>query len=204
MAGQAWNDAREALAGVAEVSGKVGTDGLDIFFLNDPRYRFELKDRSAVRSLFDLVMPEGQTPTGKKLEDVLSIYVPKLEDRRLGHKPISIVVITDGVPTDDPKEVIIETARRLDLSGVPLRQLGIQFVQIGDDPGATEALRELDDGLEHMHGIRDIVDTTVFNPNDPLFRTETLIKILMGAVDNALDNSVSSSLPRVDYPQYSR
>jgi hypothetical protein len=42
----------------------------------------------------------------------------------------------------------------LDVRNVPLRQLGIQFVQIGDDADAAEALKELDDQLGPDHGVR--------------------------------------------------
>ncbi|TFY76983.1 hypothetical protein EWM64_g7031 [Hericium alpestre] len=209
MYGQLWSDTRNALAGVADINAKFSSDGLDIFFLNDPRFRINLRDQRAVRDLFDEVVPEGETPIGYKLKEVLDTYIPRLEDRNITHKPISIIVITDGVPTDDPAEVIIEAARRLDNNNVPQRRLGIQFVQIGDDPGASEALKELDDGLSYVHGIRvsisrsyckvlsiddrygmkDIVDTTLFNPNDPYFKVETLIKILMGAIDHTLDNA---------------
>ena len=55
---------------------------------------------------------------------------------------------------DDPKSVIIDAARRLDHAAVPQHLFGIQFAQIGDEEDATEALRELDDDLEHEHGIR--------------------------------------------------
>ena len=48
----------------------------------------------------------------------------------------------------------MDFARRLDVKNVPLHQLSIQFVQIGDDPGATEALKELDDQLGPDHGVR--------------------------------------------------
>ena len=114
----------------------------------------------------------GQTPIGNKLRQVLDVYVPKIEDPSLHHKPISIVVITDGVPSesldglgdhgpyltlilaDDPKSVIVEFARRLDAKNVPLRQLGIQFVQIGDDADAAMALKELDDQLGPDNGVR--------------------------------------------------
>jgi len=41
----------------------------------------------------------GQTPTGAKLQELFDRYIPLLEDQRLAHKPISIVVITDGVPS---------------------------------------------------------------------------------------------------------
>jgi hypothetical protein len=40
------------------------------------------------------------------------------------------------------------------MRNVPLRQLGIQFVQIGDDPDATAALKELDDDIGPTHGVR--------------------------------------------------
>lgn len=42
----------------------------------------------------------------------------------------------------------------MDVRNVPLRQIGIQFVQIGDDPGATEALKELDEQLGPANGVR--------------------------------------------------
>ena len=57
-------------------------------------------------------------------------------------------------PADDPGPVIIDFARRLDARQVPLHKLRLQFVQIGSDPDAAEALRELDDDLGPMHGVR--------------------------------------------------
>jgi hypothetical protein len=42
----------------------------------------------------------GQTPIGARLRQILEIYVPRIEDPSLHHKPISIVVITDGAPSE--------------------------------------------------------------------------------------------------------
>lgn len=58
--------------------------------------------------------------------------------------------------------MIVNFARRLDAKNVPLRQLGIQFVQIGDDPDATAALKELDDKLSPTHGVR-VSNKLLFN-----------------------------------------
>ncbi len=55
---------------------------------------------------------------------------------------------------DDPRQVIVDFARRLDIKGVPQQKLGIQFVQIGNDPDATQALKELDDHIGPTHGVR--------------------------------------------------
>jgi hypothetical protein len=34
------------------------------------------------------------------LREILEIYVPRIEDPALHHKPVSILVITDGVPSE--------------------------------------------------------------------------------------------------------
>lgn len=41
----------------------------------------------------------GHTPTGQALEELLNKYIPFLEDSRLGYPPITLIVITDGVPS---------------------------------------------------------------------------------------------------------
>lgn len=43
MDGKLWTEARDALAGVAELSRLKGGEGLDIFCLNNPAYRFNLR-----------------------------------------------------------------------------------------------------------------------------------------------------------------
>lgn len=46
MDGGLWTEARDALAGVAELSRLKGGEGLDIFCLNSPKYRVDLRVRS--------------------------------------------------------------------------------------------------------------------------------------------------------------
>jgi hypothetical protein len=41
----------------------------------------------------------GQTPIGAKLRQIFETYVPRVEDNPR-HKPISVLVITDGVPSE--------------------------------------------------------------------------------------------------------
>ncbi|KAI9513382.1 hypothetical protein F5148DRAFT_1301986 [Russula earlei] len=211
MDGPLWHEARDALAGVAELSRLKGGEGLDIYCLNNNPLParspskplvfdfpsniklFPGQSESEVRDFFNIIVPEGQTPIGAKLRQILDYYVPRIEDPILNSKPISILIITDGVPTDDPKSVIVEFARRLDAKNVPLRQLGLQFVQIGDDPDATEALKELDDELGPTHGIRDMVDTTPFRSSEPHLRADALVKIVLGAINSTLDDAKSHS-----------
>lgn len=195
MAGPLWFEAREALAGVAQLAAKYDADGIDICFLNSEETG---KGVSAadVNRLFDRVEPDGITPTGEKLEFLLLDYLLRLEaakaEAEAGRpaalkeiKPVNFLVITDGAPTDDPESVIVTAARRLDAGKFPINQVGIQFIQIGSDPSATEALRELDDDLAGKYHVRDIVDTTPYTGQ--ALDATMLTKILLGGINRRVD-----------------
>ncbi|KEP52471.1 von willebrand factor type A domain protein [Rhizoctonia solani 123E] len=193
MEGSSWVEAREALAGLADAAAKYDQEGIDVHFLNDHRVGTNIKNGVEVKRLFDYVTPKGITPTGEKLEELLLAYMNRLERAReedpegefKSIKPVNFIVITDGAPTDDPESVIVSIARRLDTGHFPLMQVGIQFVQIGTAEDTAEALRELDDGLAHQHGIRDMVDTTPYTGSE--FNTDLLVKILLGGINRRVD-----------------
>lgn len=77
-------------------------------------------------------------------------------------KPLNIIVITDGRPSDKLEDCIVQAARMLDALDAPAWQIGIQFFQVGGDKDAANSLMELDDGLKDRYGIRDMVDTIPF------------------------------------------
>ncbi|KAH7339433.1 hypothetical protein B0J17DRAFT_694634 [Rhizoctonia solani] len=193
MEGSSWIEAREALAGLADAAAKYDQEGIDVHFLNDHRVGTNMQNGVEVKRLFDYVHPNGITPTGEKLEELLLAYMDRLERAREQDpegefkriKPVNFIVITDGAPTDDPESVIVSIARRLDEGHFPLMQVGIQFVQIGTAEDTAEALRELDDGLAHQHGIRDMVDTTPYTGSE--FNTDLLVKILLGGINRRVD-----------------
>jgi hypothetical protein len=47
-------------------------------------------------------------------------------------KSLNIIVITDGVPSDDVESVIVRAAKRLDQCNAEPWQVGIQFFQVGE------------------------------------------------------------------------
>jgi len=155
-----------------------------------------VKDPHKVRQLFRHVQPRGLTPIAYKLDTLVGDYVEKLESaarkKRKGDtltmkliKPVNYIVITDGAPTDEPADSIVSLARRLDRGNFPLAQVGIQFVQIGDDKEATEFLKQLDDDLSGAFGVRDMVDTTPFLGVS--LTADVLLKILLGGINRRVD-----------------
>ncbi|KAJ7058227.1 hypothetical protein C8F01DRAFT_1256103 [Mycena amicta] len=186
--GTRWQEAGDALAHLATTAAQYDSDGIDIHFLNrlyTKKSSLNLRTAAAVREVFEEVTPAGFTPTGERLDQLLKPYISRLEEARIDPdgtprdphtheeiKRVNFIVITDGRPTDEPLDVII--------------QLGIQFVQIGNDPKATAALNRLDDDLAQENDIPDIVDTTPYSKLHPI-TADGIIKCLIGGINRRVD-----------------
>ncbi|KAI1651229.1 uncharacterized protein F4817DRAFT_312059 [Daldinia loculata] len=216
-----WAETQAAVAAIVPICVERDEDGVDVYFLNHKTpdrgdasrgaagtgYR-SLRDAKLVTDLFTVVRPSQATPTGIRLDHILRAYLSHYESRVRSTggdvysvRPINLIVITDGQPTDEPAETIAAAARRLDAIGAPPHQVGIQFFQVGRDAAATRALRDLDDDLCRRESIRDMVDTATFNaagPADaPSLTADGILKVVLGAVKRKLDRKV---LVRVDGP----
>ncbi|KAK2465975.1 hypothetical protein APHAL10511_001616 [Amanita phalloides] len=190
MQGERWEEAKNAMATLAELASKYCTDGFDVHFLNHEQVGRGITNPREIIRIFQGLTPKGMTMIGNKLEELLMEYFSIIDPlfskpaelKKI--KPINFLIITDGEPSDDPEAVIVQAAKRLDEKYLPISQIGIQFVQIGDEISATEYLQQLDDGLSNKHKIRDIVDTTPYNgPLDG----RTLLKILLGGINRRVD-----------------
>ncbi|CAF9938421.1 hypothetical protein IMSHALPRED_000794 [Imshaugia aleurites] len=196
MAGRSWRETSLAIASIAPICTAHDKDGIDIYFLNapdSPSYQ-NITRPNEVQRIFETVKPGGGTPTGTKLNAILKPYLRECEAKKSNMeavKPLNIIVITDGVPTDDPESVIVSYAKKLDKMDAPPWQVGIQFFQVGEESGAAEALQELDDGIESMGGgVRDIVDTVPWksqNGGNTGLNADGILKVVLGAVNRRLD-----------------
>jgi hypothetical protein len=103
-----------------------------------------------IRSHFtDNVFPSKSTPTGRRLNDILSPYLASLEswkaddqDPNTKPKPIVLMVITDGEPDSkqEVKDTLVESARKLDRGKWPPWYVGVQFVQVSSATTFTDSL----------------------------------------------------------------
>lgn len=204
MTGSSWREVKEAIRAITPICTAHDADGIDVYFLNhrsnqsggpfkaDHGY-YNVTSTSMVESLFSRVKPQGVTPTGTRLLSILRPYVTALENNRNQMekiKPVNIIVITDGAPTDDPEGTIVQQAKKLDHLEAPPYQVGIQFFQVGNLSGASQALKELDDDLSQQ-GIRDMVDTVTWNSTgsarNKTLTADGILKVVLGAVVRRLD-----------------
>ncbi|KAK4699381.1 hypothetical protein P7C70_g6880, partial [Phenoliferia sp. Uapishka_3] len=146
-----WDELGAALSTVIGRACQYDSDGVDVSFFNN---RTVATSHSAqeLLNLFRTVEPRKSTPSASALRRVLDPYMDNLrnwemEGKPVGAprpKPLNLVVLTDGAPDrgENPEMVIVDVARRLD---------------------QADHLRALDDDLKTKHGIRDCVDTTLFD-----------------------------------------
>ena len=161
MVGPRWTTTKEVMARIASIAVKYDKNGVDVRFFNEDvedEDRLNLDSAQKVMGLFENLEPEGSTPTADILEVELNEYLHDYKNNR--HiKCLNLIVITDGAPSpgQDVEGVIVKYARMLAQQDAPPLQVGIQFVQIGDEKGAKDFLDSLDNDLQEKHNLdRDV------------------------------------------------
>jgi hypothetical protein len=98
MAGRGWRETSEALKLIAPICAAHDEDGIDIYFLNEPdsKYFKNVTSAATVTEIFQSVRPSRATPTGQKLNKILTPYLQQYQAKPDSVKPINIIVITDG------------------------------------------------------------------------------------------------------------
>jgi hypothetical protein len=216
MQGGRWTEACEALEAIARVSAKYDEDGLDLYFLNHRSTAnpnpppgkgsggyYGIKTKDDVTDLFNRVRPAGYTPTRAAIMRIMMPYLAAYEKaattgQQMDIRPLNIIVITDGSPTDPLAEGLTYIAEQLDRLHAPPSQVGIQFFQIGNDRTATLALKALDDDLrtDQNKKVRDYIDTVTWDDqHGHKLSPDTILKTVLGAVNRKLDNADQKGAP---------
>jgi len=150
-----WSAMQETAMAVARKCAEFDDDGIDLYTFNTSFKKFDNTTPEKVADIFAHVGPNGGTDFVPVLKAVIDVHFSR------ANKPTTIFVVTDGCPSDgvsgqrDLAKLIINTAARLESGD----ELGIEFLQVGDDPAARDFLKKLDEGLESAGAKFDIVNT---------------------------------------------
>ena len=180
-----WDATKQALGHIIGRAAPKDEDGIDIRFLKSTDLDgYQMKsveevmelvkkvnmfdDRRGGGTFFEEHLQDEISPRREEYRQYFEQYAAYNRKTRADRarlvkpqppKKLNLIVITDG-QADDKQEVedyIIETARELDTLKAPAAQIGIQFVQIGEDEDAKKFLKRLDDDLKHQEPpIRDV------------------------------------------------
>jgi hypothetical protein len=157
---QHWDRLIVVLRVLAYLLKSTDDDGMDLYFTIS-------KDKQNAKTSSDLVQKlqgkklKGSSDIGSRLSTILHQYQVYLQEpapnRRFSlkkmkpktKKALNVYILTDGrwQPRSDATEPIASLITMLKTSGYPRKQVGIQFIRFGDDPGGIEKLNHLDSGL---------------------------------------------------------
>lgn len=170
-----WNAAKEMTISLARKIAEFDADGIEVItFNNNSKETAGVKDEAEVERIFKEEEPNFGTNLYDPLKKILDAHVANASA-----KPLTVLIITDGEPErkEDIKKLIADTTKKMTAD----EQLALQFVQIGNDPGARAFLKELDDELVSKYGAAfDIVDTK----NDADMANMTITDVLLAAVED--------------------
>lgn len=165
-----WDVLTKALQYIADIAARYDEDGIDVHYLISKQVHRNVATGQEVLNLLaqvDLTKGGGGTYFESVLAKILGPYVANYEEyfenvrKRLPAeepKPLNIIVLTDGEDDDEEatEELLVDIARKLDKMNVPRSQVGIQFLQVGDDKKAADFLDRLDNDLKKIYGVRDV------------------------------------------------
>ncbi|PVI06060.1 hypothetical protein DM02DRAFT_34015 [Periconia macrospinosa] len=184
-----WPDVKSTFGALAYLVKSKDPDGIEIRFTSSPTTTARNRNRAPLLSKLNSIGLGGHCDIGLTLGKILRDLGPKgpksLSSRLGLHKNekygVTIYVLTNGIwrDGDDWLDGIVKPIKNLVAQGTEKRQLGIQFIQFGQDPEGTKRLEILDDELR-QHGVtEDFVDIEHWTGN--------VYKMLLGAIDPRWD-----------------
>ncbi|BAQ66072.1 hypothetical protein [Geminocystis sp. NIES-3709] len=172
-----WEIAQESTFALAEKCDEIDPDGITVYLYSGRFRRYDNVNAEKIREIYAQNEPMGKSDLKSVLQDALDNYFQRKAEGYAKPNGETILVITDGVP-DEPKEIIrliISATQKIDQDN----ELGISFIQIGNDKKATEYFKALDDLLQDAGAKFDIVDTITMDDMEEVGLTQVLLNALI-------------------------
>jgi len=167
-----WQAVKESTIALANKCEELDPDGITVYTFAGRFKRYENVTAAKVEQIFQENEPSGSTNLTAVLQDALDHFFRKTDKRYE-----TILVITDGEPDDRKSvfEVIINATQKMTKD----EELALSFIQIGNDPQATQFLKALDDKIMGVGAKFDIVDTVTFADMEDMTLTEVLTNAII-------------------------
>jgi uncharacterized protein YegL len=152
-----WDVMQESTLALASKCEEFDPDGITVYTFSTKFRRYENVTASKVEQIFEENEPSGRTELAIVLQDAFQGYFQRKDKGETKPNGETIVVVTDGRPDDQVAvaKAIVEATQKMDKD----EELAVSFIQIGNDPEASQFLKFLDDELKGSGAKFDIVDT---------------------------------------------
>jgi uncharacterized protein YegL len=171
-----WQEVQESTLALARKCEEFDPDGITVYVFSSRFHRYENVTSSKVEEIFRENVPSGSTNLAMVLTDAINSYFKRKSARKTKPEGEIILIITDGEPDDrfSVVDIIIQTTRRLERD----QELGLSFIQVGDDANATKFLQSLDNQLKQMGAKFDICDSMTLDDMGDMPLTQVLMKAI--------------------------
>jgi uncharacterized protein YegL len=148
---------KEVAGALAEELEKYDDDGITVVRFSSLVQVHDNVTASKLDTIFEEFRPMGNTATDEALSVVLDRFLGKTAADG-SKKPLCIICFTDGRPDNEKgvAQVIIDATKKI----ADRSEVGILFVQVGNDEDATKYLDVLDTMLTQGGAAHDIVAKT--------------------------------------------
>lgn len=179
---QRWADARDSIAALAQTCQQFDPDGITVYISSNKSETGTFQQYKQISAeQVERIFNENYPPDELNLLDGLSLALEQYFTRKAAHqaKPNGaiIIVLIDGEPRDRQGVIkaIVQASQQIERD----EELGIGFVQVGDDLIARGFLNALDQDLRSQAGAKfDIVHTRVLDTIAPDSLTNFLTDII--------------------------
>ena len=187
-----WEELKDTLCTVVEISTALDDDGIDVYFLNRYPPLKNVMSRSVVEEVFDSHQPGGYTPIASVLQQVLQEKGYGFRPRMEGQKKLLIVVATDGEPTDPRGGGAVDRQSVLNVLRQRPGDVYTTFAAMTDDEETMSYLDSWDALLPRFDVVDDYISERkqihrVQGSAFPFSRGDYVCKILLGSIDPEVD-----------------
>ena len=177
-----WMSMQESTLQISREISKLDPDGITLYVFDGGFKRYDNVTTEKVADVFRENRPGGSTDLAGVLEHALADFHKRKAANQLKANGDIMLIVTDGVPDDADavKRVIAKATQGLSNGD---GEIGLSFIQIGRDQGASRFLKELDDALTSgpYKAKFDIVDTKTMDEVD---KAASFSDILMAALND--------------------
>lgn len=198
-----WESGRKLLVETATACQEIDDDGISIVFFDDEIVTKENTTLEVLHDVFKRISPRSSTDTAGAIGSRLNAYFSRRDGetttKKTGGlfgfggktstetkpaaarvKPVIMLVYTDGVPNSQSRleDVIIAATKKMQSKD----EIGICFIQAGNDASAKQFLLELDTNLESRGAKFDIVSCITVDEAMQLNNEQLLTFALTGVM----------------------
>ncbi len=177
-----WVAAQIKIIDLAKHCQLLDDDGITVYFASSPFIKHANTEVIKLAQLFQVKNPPETMDLVSSLQDALDDYFQRRDAKQTKNGDI-ILVLVDKISNEQEFliDVIMNATEKIDL--IPgtenSYELGISFLQIGEDPATKEYLTYLDDDLVDAGAKCDIVDTKLWYEIKQKSLTDILIHALV-------------------------